>query len=135
MGRKWFRSSLYSLSALQNKKMKKYKIDASGKKLGRIATEIASILIGKTNPDFQKNEVADVKVEVINSSKMDIPEKKARTKVYTNYSGFPGGLKKRTLEEVVAKKGHAEVLEKAVTGMIHNNRLKKNILKNLIIKE
>jgi len=115
--------------------MKEYKIDATGKRLGRVASEIASILIGKTNPDFQKNEVANVKVEVVNSSKMDITEKKARTKVYTNYSGYPGGLKKRTLNEVVAKKGYAEVLEKAVSGMIHNNKLKKIILKNLIIKE
>ena len=114
---------------------KNYNIDASGKKLGRLATEISAILIGKTNPDFQKNEVADVKVEVVNASKMDITEKKSRTKVYTNYSGFPGGLHKQTLEEISVKKGFADVLERAVTGMIHNNKLKKIILKNLIIKE
>jgi len=115
--------------------MKEYKIDASGKKLGRVASEIASILIGKTNPNFQKNEVADVKVEVSNSSKMDISEKKSTTKVYTNYTGFPGGLRKKTLGEIAIKKGYSEVLEKAVSGMIHNNKLKKLILKNLIIKE
>lgn len=115
--------------------MKKYIIDASGKKLGRIASEVASILIGKASPDFQKNKVADVKVEVINSSKLDISEKKARTKIYTNYSGYPGGLKKKTLSEIATKNGFAGVLEKAVTGMIHNNRLKKEMLKNLIIKE
>ena len=115
--------------------MKNYKIDASGKKLGRLASEIASILIGKTNPDFQKNTIANVKVEVLNASKMSITEKKARTKVYTNYSGFPGGLKKRTLEEVATKGGYTEVLEKAVSGMIHNTRLKNDCLKNLSIKE
>ena len=115
--------------------MKEYKIDAAGKKLGRVASEIASILLGKKSPDFQKNKIADVKVEVMNSSKMDITEKKARTKVYSDYSGYPGGLHKRTLEEVAVKKGYAEVLEKAVTGMIHNTRLKKDTLKNLIIKE
>jgi large subunit ribosomal protein L13 len=115
--------------------MKEYTIDVSGKKLGRVASEIASILLGKKSPDFQKNQVADVKVSVVNASKMDITEKKARTKVYTNYSGFPGGLKKRTLEEVAVKKGYSEVLEKAVTGMIHNNTLKVRMLKNLIIKE
>jgi large subunit ribosomal protein L13 len=114
---------------------KNYKIDASGKKLGRIASEIAAILIGKNSADFQKNQVADVKVEVTNASKMDITEKKARTKVYTNYSGFPGGLKKRTLEEVSVGKGFAGVLERAVTGMIHSNKLKKIIVKNLIINE
>jgi large subunit ribosomal protein L13 len=115
--------------------MKEYKIDAQGQKLGRIASEIASILIGKKSADFQKNEIADVKVEVINASKMDITEKKARTAIYTNYSGFPGGLKTRTLEEVATRKGYAEVLEIAVAGMIHRNKLKDKILKNLIIKE
>lgn len=114
---------------------KNYKIDAEGKKLGRIASEAAAILIGKNNPDFQKNTVADVKVEIINSSKLDISEKKARTKVYTNYTGYPGGLRKKTLAEIATKKGYAEVLEKAVTGMIHNNKLKKVIIKNLTIKE
>jgi len=115
--------------------MKEYKIDAQGQKLGRIASEIAAILIGKKSADFQKNEIADVKVEVVNASKMDITEKKARTAIYTNYSGFPGGLKTRTLEEVATRKGYAEVLEIAVAGMIHRNKLKDKILKNLIIKE
>ena len=114
---------------------KNYKIDATNKKLGRLASEVAAILLGKTNPDFQKNKISDVKVEVVNASKMDISEKKSRTKVYTNYSGFPGGLKKRTLEEVATKGGYTEVLEKAVSGMIHNTRLKNDCLKNLSIKE
>ena len=128
----WHKSNLYNT---ENNNMKETKIDAHGQKLGRIASEIASILIGKKSADFQKNEIADVKVEVVNASKMDITEKKARTTIYTNYSGFPGGLKTRTLEEVATKKGYAEVLEIAVAGMIHRNKLKDKILKNLIIKE
>ena len=115
--------------------IKNYKIDVAGKKLGRVASDIAAILIGKNSSDFQKNQIADVKVEVINASKMDITDKKARNKVYTNYSGYPGGLKKRTLNELSVEKGFAGVLERAVTGMIHNNKLKDKILKNLIIKE
>ncbi|OHA46512.1 MAG: 50S ribosomal protein L13 [Candidatus Taylorbacteria bacterium RIFOXYD2_FULL_36_9] len=115
--------------------MKEYKIDASGKKLGRVASEIASILIGKQDANFQKNEVAEVKVEVINSAKMDITEKKTRTKVYGDYSGFPGGLRKKTLGEMAVKNGYAAVLERAVSGMIHNNKLKTQTLKNLTIKE
>ena len=114
---------------------KNYTVDVAGKKLGRVASDIAAILIGKNSPDFQKHQIADVKVEVINASKMDITEKKSRTTIYTNYSGFPGGLKTRTMEEVAAKKGYAEVLEIAVAGMIHKNTLKDKILKNLIIKE
>lgn len=115
--------------------MKEHKIDASGKKLGRVASEIAAILIGKSNPDFQKNKVADVKVEVSNASKMDISSKKAETKEYTHYTGYSGGLRTATLGEIATKKGYAEVLLKAVTGMIHNNKLKVIVLKNLIIKE
>jgi large subunit ribosomal protein L13 len=115
--------------------MKEYKIDVSNKKLGRVASEIASILMGKSNTDFQKNTIADVKVEVTNASKMDISDKKAVEKIYTSYSGYPGGLKEKSLEQIVGKKGYSEVLSKAVYGMIPNNRLKKNILKNLTIKE
>lgn len=115
--------------------MKEYKIDVTGKKLGRVASEIASILIGKNSADFQKNEVADVKIEVINASKLDISEKKMTNKIYTSYTGFPGGLRKKTLLELAMKKGYAEVLEKAVSGMIHHNKLKAKILKNLIIKD
>lgn len=114
---------------------KNYKIDATGKRLGRLASDIAAILIGKKSADFQKNEIADVKVEVVNASKMDITEKKARTKVYTNYSGYPGGLKKRTLGELATEKGSAGVLERAVAGMIHKNKLKDKILKNLKISD
>ena len=112
-----------------------YNIDVTGKKLGRVASEIAAILIGKNDANFQKNQVADVRVEVMNASKMDITEKKSRTKVYTHYTGFPGGLRKATLEEMATKKGYGAVLENAVTGMIHNNKLKKIIVKNLTIKE
>jgi large subunit ribosomal protein L13 len=114
---------------------KNYTIDANGKKLGRIASDVASILIGKKSADFQKNQIADVKVEVINASKMDITEKKSRTTIYTNYSGFPGGLRTRSLEEVAAKGGYADVLKIAIAGMIHKNTLKSKILMNLIIKE
>ena len=112
-----------------------YKIDASGKKLGRLASEIAAILLGKNNPNFQKHLVADVKVNVVNAAKLDISEKKASTKVYRHYTGNPGGLRSRTLKEVVAKKGYSEVLTKAVSGMIHNTRIKKEMLKNLTVTE
>jgi len=118
-----------------NNMTKNYNIDASGKKLGRLASEVASILIGKQSADFQKHQIADVKVEVVNASKMDITEKKSRTAIYTNYSGFPGGLRTRSLAEVATKSGYAEVLRIAIAGMIHKNTLKDKILKNLIIKE
>jgi large subunit ribosomal protein L13 len=114
---------------------KNFTIDVTGKKLGRVASDIAAILIGKNSADFQKNQIADVNVQVVNASKMDITEKKARTTKYTNYSGFPGGLRTRSLIEVAAKAGYTEVLRIAIAGMIHRNKLKDKILKNLKISE
>jgi large subunit ribosomal protein L13 len=115
--------------------MKEHIIDAGGKKLGRIASKIASLLLGKTDPSFQKNKITAVKVKVINAAQMDITNKKTQTKIYTNYSGYPGGLKKKSLSEIVTNHGYAEILKRAVSGMIHNTKLKNGILKNLTISE
>lgn len=114
---------------------KEYTLDASGKKLGRFATEIAVILMGKNTPAFEKNVLADVKVSVINASKMDITDKKSKTQTYRHYTGSRGGLREQTLGEIVAKSGYSEVLEKTVAGMIHNNKLKSKRLLNLTISE
>ncbi len=111
-----------------------YNIDAKGKKLGRLASEVAILLMGKNLPDFQKNEVADVKVNIENSSELDIDNKKLDNKEYQRYSGYPGGRKVRKMKEVIAKKGYGEVVEKAVYGMLPANKLRAKIMKNLIIK-
>ncbi|MAF59511.1 MAG: 50S ribosomal protein L13 [Candidatus Pacebacteria bacterium] len=113
----------------------KHEIDATGKKLGRIATEAAHILLGKGSVDFEKHIAADVKVDVTNASKMDVGEKKMEQKEYTRYSGYPGGLKIETAGDIVAKKGHSELIRKAVYGMLPSNRLRKTRLKNLNITE
>jgi len=112
-----------------------HNIDATNKKLGRLATEVAVLLMGKNTPDFAKNKVADIKLNITNASKMDIDEKKLTTKEYQRYSGFPGGLKRMKMSEVVAKKGFAEVLEKAVYGMLPANKLRAKLMKNLVIEE
>jgi len=111
-----------------------YTIDAKGKKLGRIATEAAVLLMGKNSPDFKRNEVANVKVSIENVSELDIDDKKMDNKEYKRYSGYPGGLKIRKMKEVIAKKGYAEIVEKAVYGMLPANKLRAKIMKNLIIK-
>lgn len=111
-----------------------YKIDATGKRLGKLATEIASVLLGKNQPDFVKHLAAEVTVEVTNVSKMDIPEGK-KTEIYQSYSGYPGGRKTETLERLAKRRGYAEVVERTVAGMLPNNKLKKPLLKNLIISE
>ena len=110
-------------------------IDATEKKLGRVATEAAVLLMGKNLPDFAKNVVADVKVNVTNASKLDITNKKMETKEYKRYSGYPGGLKTRKMSQEVAKNGYGEIIKKAVYGMLPANKLRAVVMKNLIISE
>ena len=70
-----------------------YTIDAKGKKLGRVAAEAASILMGKNTPAFERNTVADHKVLITNASLADINEDKLETKEFDSYTGHPVGLK------------------------------------------
>ncbi len=112
-----------------------YKIDASNKSIGRVASEVAVFLMGKNTPQFQRNINPDIKVKILNASKVKITQKKKKEKRYQRYSGYPGGLKTRTMEEVINKKGYKEVFEKAVYGMLPSNRLRKGMMKNLIIND
>ena len=116
--------------------MKKiYNIDAAGKKIGRIATEVASYLTGKNTTSYMRNEYPEVTVNVENASKMSIDEKKLIAKEYKSYSGYSSGLKEESLEKLAARKGFAEILRKAVYGMVPSNRLRAKIMKNLNITE
>lgn len=109
-------------------------IDAQGKSLGRVATEAAHVLMGKNNPQFEKHIVADVIVKIIHSDAITISSKKASTKIYTHYTGYPGGLRKETLEEIMKKKGIEEVIRKAIYGMLPGNKLRAKRMKHLIIQ-
>ena len=115
--------------------MKEYKLDAKGKKLGRISTDIAVLLMGKNLPDFSRNKVSNVKVVLENASLLDIDPKKMDTKIYQAYSGYPGGLKESKMSKVVADKGYAAVVSNAVYGMLPKNKLRSEMMKNLEIKE
>ncbi len=115
--------------------MKEFTFDATNKKLGRLASEIAVILMGKNDPSYADNVVAPHKVIVSNASKMAIDPKKMDTKKYSQFSGYPGGLKMVSMPRMIEKKGYAEVLRNAVYGMIPGNKLRKEIMKNLIISE
>lgn len=113
--------------------MTKQVIDAQNKKIGRVATEIAMVLMGKNTPAFQRNTVADVEVEVINASKMEISEVKKGDKIYRTYSGYPGGQRVETLDALIGRKGHEETLKRAVKGMLPDNKLKARMLTHLKI--
>lgn len=112
-----------------------YTIDAQNKKLGRIASQVATILMGKNRPDFVRNAIPSVKVTVVNAGKIAITNKKMEDKVYKNYSGYPGGLRERTMKKVVTDKGMKEVLRIATKGMLPKNKLRDRMMKNLTISE
>lgn len=110
-------------------------IDAQGKRIGRVASEAASFLRGKYSPDFAPNKIAGQPVHIVNTKQMNIDESKLKNKFYKRYSGYPGGLSKESLESVIAKKGHAEIVRRAVYGMLPGNRLREKIMKQLIITD
>lgn len=112
-----------------------YEIDAQNKKLGRLASEVATILMGKNKPDFVRNAIPDVKVKIINAGKIFVTNKKMDQKVYKNYSGYPGGLKERSMKKVISDKGMKESLRIAIKGMLPKNKLRDRMMKNLIIKD
>ena len=112
---------------------KKFTIDAKGRALGRVASEAASILLGKNSTAFAKNVVIPHKVEVVNATGIKITPKKAGEKVYVTYTGYPGGLNKQTLAEMITKKGIAKALENAIYGMLPGNKLRSKRMKNLTI--
>lgn len=113
----------------------KYTIDAKGKALGRLASEVAALLNGKSLLGSAKNRVADVSVEVNNASQIKVTGKKMQESVHKNYSGFPGGLKETPLVRVVEKHGFKALIEHAVNGMLPKNKLQGERMKNLVIND
>ena len=105
-------------------------IDAEGKVLGRLATEIAILLRGKRNPRYVDFLDSGDFVVVVNAEKIKITGRKMDQKKYYSHSGYPGGLKERTLKQMLEKKPE-EVSKKAVWGMIPKNKLGRAIYKKL----
>jgi len=111
-----------------------YTIDATGKRLGKVATEAARVLMGKNDPAFARHIKSDVIVEIKNASKLDIPDKK-QGEIYQSYSGYPGGRKTETLDHLAKRLGFKEVLKRSIGGMLPANKHKKRLLNQLIISE
>lgn len=112
----------------------KYTIDAQGKRMGRIASDAAAKLRGKSLVTFTRNELPDVTVEIVNASKLNIADKKAEQTIYQKYSGYPGGLREIPLTDFIEKKGHGELLRKIILGMLPKNRQRSRLIKRLIVK-
>jgi large subunit ribosomal protein L13 len=107
-----------------------YVVDANGKTLGRLATEVASVLRGKNKPVFTPHVDTGDYVIVINAEKVAVTGRKLDDKLYTRHSGFVGGLKSTTLREMLATKPTL-VIEKAVRGMLPKGTLGNQMYKKL----
>ncbi len=105
-------------------------IDASGKTLGRLATQIARLLMGKHKPIFSPNLDTGDFVVVINADKVHVTGNKAKQKLYYRHSGYPGGLKSIPLEKIT-QTNPTRVIEHAVKGMLPHTRLGASMMKKL----
>jgi large subunit ribosomal protein L13 len=107
-----------------------HSVDASDKILGRLATQIASLLMGKHKPIFCRHlDIGDF-VVVINAEKVRVTGNKAKQKLYYRHSGYPGGFKSVSLEKMM-QTHPTRVIEHAVKGMLPHNRLEAKMMKRL----
>jgi large subunit ribosomal protein L13 len=107
-----------------------YVVDAEGQTLGRLATRIADALRGKRKPEYTPHIDTGDFVIVVNAEKIRVTGDKLHQKVYYRHSGYPGGIRSRTLEEMLARRPE-EVIRKAVKGMLPRNRLGRAQLRKL----
>jgi len=105
-------------------------IDATDKVLGRLATKVASLLMGKHKPIFSRNLDTGDYVVIINAEKVSVTGNKAKQKLYYRHSGYPGGLKAISLERMM-QTNPTRVIEYAVKGMLPHNRLGVSMRKKL----
>ena len=99
-----------------------YVVDAEGKTLGRLATQLADVLRGKRKPDFTPHIDTGDFIVVVNAEKIRVTGDKMNSKIYWRHSGYPGGIKSRTLGEMLEKQPE-EVIRKAVRGMLPRTKL------------
>ena len=118
---------------VQSGDKKLYTLDASGQSLGRVASEAASILLGKKSASYVQNEVLPIEVRVENVGKLKMTEKRIAMKDYVRYTGYPGGLITTSMQMMIDKKGIEEVFRKTVDGMIPRNKLRKERMKRLTV--
>lgn len=105
-------------------------IDAQEKPLGRLASEIASLLAGKNSTSYAPNKIGASQVIIKNADKFKLTGKKATDKVFYHHSGYPGGLKISRLKDMLAENPE-QVLRRAVYGMLPKNKLRDQRIKRL----
>jgi large subunit ribosomal protein L13 len=107
-------------------------MNAEGKVLGRLSTELAKILKGKNKPSYTPHVDTGDFVVVINAEKITLTGKKMKEKVYYHHTGYPGGIKETTAEKLLVKKP-TEIIRMAVKGMLPKNSLGRQMLRKLKI--
>ncbi len=107
-----------------------YVVDASGKTLGRLATEVASRLRGKHKPEFTPHVDTGDYIVVVNADKVAVTGNKANDKMYYRHTGYPGGLKEANFATLQAEKPEM-IIEKAVKGMLPRNPLGRAMYRKL----
>lgn len=120
----------YSAKKTSASDMKWYLIDAKGANLGRLSTQIANLLMGKTKPSYSPHVVTGDVVVVINCAKIKVTGNKLEDKKYYRHTGYPGGIKQASLKEMLEKHPN-RVIEHSVAGMLPKNKLQAEMLKNL----
>ncbi len=105
-------------------------VDAKDQVLGRLASKVASIIRGKTKPTFSPNADTGDFVVVINAEQVKITGKRELLKTYSHHSGYPGGLKTKSYQELMATKPEF-IIQSAVKGMLPKNRLGNQLIKKL----
>ena len=107
-------------------------VDANGQSLGRLATQIASYLMGKHKPDFTPGAVMGDFVVVVNAANLKLSQKKLDSKNYYHHSGYPGGLTTIVLRDLM-QKNPEKAIERAVWGMLPKNKYGRQLMKRLKI--
>lgn len=105
-------------------------VDASNRTLGRLASEVASILRGKKKPIFTPNVDTGDFVIIINAKKIAVTGNKLSDKIYHHHSGYPGGIKSTTFGKLIQEKPES-IIEKAVWGMLPKNSIGRQMIKKL----
>jgi large subunit ribosomal protein L13 len=105
-------------------------VDATGKRLGRLATEVAVVLMGKHRPEYTAHVDTGDFVIILNASKIELTGKKAEQKIKTTFSGYPGGLRAYTYADLLERKPE-QVVQDAIRRMLPKNRLGKTMLSKL----
>ena len=109
-----------------------YVVDAEGKTLGRLATQVASVLRGKHKVTYTPHVDRGDFVNVINAEKVNLTGNKLEDKKYYNHSGYPGGLRERSAKEMIEKYPE-EMVERAIKGMLPHNKLGRAMGKKLFV--